>query len=864
MHSLALLYNRISTTIAARIPVRVRRAPRLVRVAVAGLVVLAACAVVLLGLTRLVGPRERFTTLSLPYVQDFREVDIKRWFSQNGLWAIRKEALVQTANPAPTSEQAAYLFLPYKIEPDTPYRLSMYITLPKNGRKAGVSFNAQYPQLTEKLHQVIISRSEDGSMALSAGYADKTDALIPQVTVPFTSTAQTYRLDVYVLSQTYFVQVNGQTLIEKRPLFHPNGLIGFYALGPATFDTLKLTVAETELPTDQVYVSDFDRTPSGAGWVPFGGEWQVLEGELAQVNPAALEAGIGYEGRAFSDFVLQATVRHRIGVGAGVLFNLPSPYQINGAHLVRYSDQTDALLWGYYDDHGVFTRQGFAEVEAPGEELHVIRLFVDNTAGNYDIFLDDRLVARAVPLQAIAPSAAGSVPAGHIGLITSRSSAAFSLVEVFPLFERPLGEAPKAAPKATPARRPATDAGAAFASPTSAPTRALAATPALRSNDPRIVSGDAFALQSDFRGDIARSDWKPISGRWRFQDGALVQTDVTGFDLSIVYVRNAFRNYAVEAAFRHREGYGGGVLFNMPYTDRLHSAHMVRFSDRRPGGVFWGYYDANGKFVGQGYGNAEALESAQYSLRVVCGATTYSIYLNDAVLAENVPLQTIADGKTQNFGYIGLIATKSAVIFDSVRVGHITTPTSASPARSTAQPVAQLLGGPEGFPNQRALNGEWVMDQGVYRQIVPNAADYLLSTGVAASNYTLEADVALPDKPEVGAGFVLHMTDRGRKNGAYMFRLVRGGSGVLWGIFDDSGVFRGRGSAELTPGKRESDRGRYRLKLIVRGNRMDAFVNQEQVAQDVPLPRAEGWIGLLAHGGPLTFENVRITTSPTP
>ena len=69
----------------------------------------------------------------------------------------------------------------------------------------------------------------------------------------------------------------------------------------------------------------------------------------------------------------------------------------------------------------------------------------------------------------------------------------------------------------------------------------------------------------------------------------------------------------------HRAGTGAGVLFNMPYTDRLNGAHMVRYSDRRPGGMFWGYFDAIGKFVGQGYATVDPPADRRHDLRVVSG-----------------------------------------------------------------------------------------------------------------------------------------------------------------------------------------------------------------------------------------------------
>ncbi len=268
-------------------------------------------------------------------------------------------------------------------------------------------------------------------MELVAGYTDKDGKFIKQVSVPFGPDSGEYRLDLFVLGNTYTVQVNGQTLVDRRPLFYPNGLVGYHTLGPARFDTLKITTATTDDPGEQVYVSDFDQNPGGAGWVPFNGEWEITDGELVQANPAAQDAGIGFEGSAFEDYGLQVTFRHLTGAGGGLLFNMPSPYQLNGAHVVRYSDQADSVFWGYYDDQGLFTRQGFANADPPGTETHQMRVFVGSDS--YDVYLDDQMLARAVPIEAAVGAMDPGRSGGHIGLITSLSSVAYKAAEVFPL-----------------------------------------------------------------------------------------------------------------------------------------------------------------------------------------------------------------------------------------------------------------------------------------------------------------------------------------------------------------------------------------------------------------------------------------------
>lgn len=874
---------------------------KLLRLAFALTTVLIVLGVLALAVTRVLGTRGRFSTFALPYVQDFTDVDVKAWFTSDGVWSLRQGMLAQAAN----LNKPAYLYVPSKMPDEQPYHLSTYITLAKPTQEAGISFNAQYPKMTTQQHRVYIARPpapQEGADAaatpagpeLVAGYTDETGNFVKQVSVPLEGELDEYRLDLYVLGNTYTVQLNGQTLIERRPLFYPNGLIGFYTLGPVKFDMLKLTTAETEQPGEQVYVSDFTETPGGAGWVPFSGEWEVADGELVQANPAAQNAAIGYEGSSFENYLVQSNFRHLIGTGGGLLFNMVSPYQLNGAQITRYSDQTDSVFWGYFDELGRFTRQGFAEVEPPGTEAHRLAVYVGTDS--YDVYLDDQLLGRDVPLQATAIVTAGGVSGGHIGLISSLSSVAFTTVEVYPLFgDTPVvlgrldagaavagttpapveeGDAPAAStstPK-PPAPPPVAAPGAGASTPaqatvtpvqtggprettapveTPAPAATRVAPTPLPADSPAIAAAGT-TWESEFRGDLREAGWRPLTGRWRFGNGDLLQDDVEGFDEAIVYTGQAFRDFAYAASFSHRDGNGAGILFDMPYADRLNGATMVRYSDRRPGGIFWGYFDETGKFVGQGYANVDPPGDVRHTMRVVSEGTTYSVYLDEILLAANLPLQ-------HKYGYIGLVTSQSSANYDSLQVTGLGTAPAGSqtPLADVPFTAPGVYSGTVGFPDPRAVSGKWEVEDGLYRQAVPDPADYIFNTGIYAGNFTVEADLLMPDKPDVGAGFMVQMPERGRKAGATVVRLINGGDGIFWGVYDEAGGFRGRGSADL-PDKLEGETG-YQLRLEVRRDRMDIYVDDKRVAQDVGLPRADGWVALMSYGGPLTLSNVEIT-----
>ncbi|HUV92762.1 MAG TPA: hypothetical protein VMV80_06720, partial [Anaerolineales bacterium] len=163
------------------------------------------------------------------------------------------------------------------------------------------------------------------------------------------------------------------------------------------------------------------------------------------------------------------------------------------------------------------------------------------------------------------------------------------------------------------------------------------------------------------------------------------------------------------------------------------------------------------------------------------------------------------------------------------------------------------IGTLEGFNNVSVLGGSWKTEGNQTIQEVKEEGDYILNLGVFASEYTMEAEITLPEDSNAGAGFIFHMADPGTRRGAQIARLINGGSGVFWGSFDDSSAFLGRGSVVLDlPGNT------FLLRLEVAGEMMALWVNDQLILEDVPLSRSDGWIGLISFGGPVIFEGLSV------
>jgi hypothetical protein len=798
-----------------------RFSPRKIILIAGGL--LLAVAILILGMKKILGKEQSYRAFILPYSQGFEDVKLNSWLNKSGVWTIRDSTLAQTIG----GEQAAQIFLPFKLIEDAPYHASVYLTIKKDTRAVGFAFNAQYPDLTEKQQRVYLAQPEKDKLELVSGYVDDMGSFIAQERVPISVNTTDFRLDLFVYSDTYLVQLNGQRLIEKRPLFYHNGMLGFYTIGSVIFDNFMLTAADNTNPGDLVYTSDFNEEPGGAGWVPFDGDWRIQNQQMTQNDPAVYDAGIGYETSTYENYTLQVVFNHINEAGAGVLFNMPSPYQVNGAHMVRYSNETDALIWGYYDPQGKFNRQGYVQVAAPGTLLHSLKIFSGEIS--YDIFLDDQLIARSVPLH---------ITRGCVGLSTSRASAAYTSVEVFPLFgsnnqtSRQLTPV-ITKPPVTPGPTIKTVIPANSEVNTGAPTKTPPAPTPTQSGNLAAVGGSYTA---NFSGDINASGWRIITGKWSFSNGDLNQTNSSGIDMSIVYTPAVFTNFTLEAGLTHQRGFGGGILFDMPEIDRLNGAYLVRYSDRRAGAIFWGHYDDKGVFVGEGYTNVPEASTDRHVFRIVSKDSTYDIYLDNSLIIKNLPL-------LQNSGHVGLLTTSASVAFDTLTV-------KGSNA-ATVSPVTR-----DWISDVKILSGKWdTTDSNNITQLVTDLGDYVLNSGISARQYTLEATISLPDGGDTGGGFIFHIPDPKSRNGAYIVRLIKGGQGVFWGRFDDAGKFQGDGSKTITTAAH------YLLKLAVTNDKLDVYVNNQPIFNNLKLNRSEGWLGLIAHGGVVKFEDVKINIS---
>jgi len=576
------------------------------------------------------------------------------------------------------------------------------------------------------------------------------------------------------------------------------------------------------------YNDQFDSTPLGE-WYALGGDWELNRGTLQQLALLGNELGIVAPLKIIGAQPYRHSVRVQISEeadGAGLLFNLQYPKVRQNSHAVRVMrvDGVNHLITGYYDPFGKFVSQATVPVNLPMDVYGGVTLSVLVGLETYAVLIEEEVVVRDIPLV---------MHGGWVGLDAVGGPASYDdlVVEAW-----------------LPEEMPFVANSASAIIPSDAQESLINAAPAVSPDNPLPDQGEPLAADApqyapgavvykgDFQGDLSDAGWIAFAGDWTFENGSLIQRQPQGFDRGIGY-QESFEAYLLRVNLRHLEGVGGGILFNMSDPDRKENAHLLRFTDDGAG-IFWGFFDETGAFNSQGFSPTPPVDTAPHTLEIYTDQETYTIRLDEQLHAQNIPLNTRS-------GHVGLTTSASAVAFDSVEVY------SLEAGQQTPTTGLDLL-------ELDIISGEWFQEEGVIRQTVDEATDYLVSTGVAAEDYVLSVDILLADQGDVsdtGGGVVFHMPSPDSKQNAHMIRFGNAGQEVFWGYYDADEAFVGQGGAEvdLDPAVTQT------LTLLVESSTYEILVNGETVGADIPLQQETGWISLLSYRGPVTFSNFSLS-----
>ncbi|MCZ7583648.1 MAG: hypothetical protein M5R36_10135 [Deltaproteobacteria bacterium] len=467
--------------------------------------------------------------------------------------------------------------------------------------------------------------------------------------------------------------------------------------------------------------------------------------------------------------------------------------------MARFAAENNVLYarYGYYDAAGAFVPQGSAPLPLLPNDTGWQRLGVWVGPDTYHVLVNNEVVAANIPLQ---------YRGGALGLVAGGGPAAFDDVEADrwePVSDRiQVAETP---------------------------------VPVLQGEIRTAVDLGPLRFSDSFDDpEASEAQWLPFTGDWAFEPGFFVQRQVDGYDRS-ASAGERFESFVLRATFAHREGAGGGVLFNMARRDVLTEAHIVRYFGSSEV-LAWGYFDADGVFQAQGTAAVPAAGTAAHTLEVRAEMGVYSVSLDSALVATDAPLMT-------GSGYIGLTSSESAVAFESVEVYD-----TASDA--DAATVLDLS----------ASDGAWLSADGVITQLSSAQRDFVAGTGIAASAFRASVDVLLPQGEGLefaGGGIAFHMTGRDNRAGGYVVRFATGGREVIWGAFDEGGAFKEQGNAPVEP----EPGAPHTLTVVVRADNFDILVDGALIVSNLLLERADGWVGLVSFQGPVSFSGFQMTLS---
>ena len=551
------------------------------------------------------------------------------------------------------------------------------------------------------------------------------------------------------------------------------------------------------------YTDAFTAENQSARYMSFGGDWDVRDEQLVQINTVGLDLGtlIPVEAAPDQPYRYEVDVRHLgNGWGGGLIFNAQHLNSRQQSHMVRFNEDggNTYVIYGVFGNDSDFTGQGSVPAALTLEDS--TRLGVEVGVETYDVLLNGEAVALDIPL---------TYMGGAVGLITSGSQVAFDNVAV------------------------TTDGIAPVVVENTPNNDAVEVVP-----DETVFTGNdemLFADDFDATG-TGSSAWTPFAGEWAFTDGVLRQLTFDGFDFAAGNVNQVPPEYTYRVTFQHLEGQGGGLLFNMLESDERSSAHMVRYVHDADF-LTWGYFDEETQYTGQGSAPVPAPGNTPHVLSVIVGTDSYQILLDGEPLTGAVPV--MAEGN-----HIGLVTAQSVVDFIGVEVltGDETFIATEDVSSEAIAAGVEAVG----------ASGEWVTTETGTVQVATEQTDYIAGTGFAAETFAL--DVVITHDPGSGGGVVFHMAERDNPALGTMVRFDETDDVLFWGQYDAEGVFTGQGSTPVAVADEP-----LALRLVIRPGTFDIVLDGEVLVGDIPLARGEGWIGLVSYSGEVAFDALALS-----
>ncbi len=386
-------------------------------------------------------------------------------------------------------------------------------------------------------------------------------------------------------------------LAQQQALMFFGFMLGFFLLNLGMYQRLEPSI-KTFVKFPYIFKGELK------GWESKSGTWQIEDGGLSQTQDK--------EGLIGSPLFLNETglkLSLELEPGSGISFFGQNRGQLEQSQVVYILPQGTGLsiVAGTIDENGVLSTQAKNSYSASSKVL----LSIETGSTSYRVFINNDLLFDNLPL---------SYTQGWLSLSSTQKTHFDGL-----LIDKTV---------------------VASSEPALAQASLPEKTNLLYSND--------FSLPLE-------REWRILSGNWQVEEGKLWQYISEGFDYTVLYPQ-VFSKYQVSTNFEQTDNLGAGILFNLPSFDSYAGGQLVRLthSDTEEG-IFWGFYDMDGQFIGQGYLKLELDKARPHNLKLEVKETTYSIYLDGELLRDGLALKTPE-------GYLGLTVSESIVAFDDLQV----------------------------------------------------------------------------------------------------------------------------------------------------------------------------------------------------
>lgn len=220
----------------------------------------------------------------------------------------------------------------------------------------------------------------------------------------------------------------------------------------------------------------------------------------------------------------------------------------------------------------------------------------------------------------------------------------------------------------------------------------------------------------------------------------------------------------------------------------------------------------------------------------IADPTTYTFYLNSKPYAEAVA--QLMPGTSSPPAATAVTASETPVL--------------------ETGPISLTLDFADGAARSEAwsnVGGVWQFTDGTYEQTETNLFDL-----ISFFNVPLQGAVRIEAQMRylagnMGGGLIFNAPSNTGKNGAHIVSYTAGGTFLQYGYFDERGVFQYQGGVQEVNG---ADGEPHSMAVRIVGDVYEVSLDGIVVAQNVPLHRQGGYVGLFVSTSQVSFDNFKL------